>query len=93
MEPPFPTCPTCPTCGKRFSNAGVYRPRNDGSDVIAYFHDAGQCEAVWARTAREPSSTLIQIATLADYDAWGAKDLVENSEFVFDLNASEDRGS
>jgi hypothetical protein len=90
MEPPFPICTTC---GRRFSGAGAHRPRNDASDVIAYFHDAGQCEGVWARTAGETSTALIPLATRADYEAWGTKDLVENSDFVFDLTASEDRGS
>jgi hypothetical protein len=88
MEPPFPTCPSC---GARYTNAGSHRPKGDQSDVIAYFHSAGPCDAVWARLAGDPADRFVRLGSLGDYDERQIARLIEESDFVFDLTMPRSR--
>jgi hypothetical protein len=86
MEPPFPICPAC---GHRFDTAGIYGPKGDDSDVIAYLHPVeSACHYVWARVGGEPEAELIQLGTTLDYTDQALARMVEQSDIVFDLTAN-----
>jgi len=86
MEPPFPICPAC---GHRFDSAGIYRPKRDASDVVAYSRPLeSACDCVWARVAGDPEAELIQLGTTLDYTDQGLAWMVELSDIVFDLTVT-----
>jgi hypothetical protein len=86
MEPPFPICPAC---GNRLDSAGIYRPKDDASDVIAYLHPVvSACNCVYARVAGDPKAELIQLGTTFDYTDQALARMVEQSDVVFDLTVT-----